>query len=261
MKARFLDPNVGRFTSLDPLIREPGSVESINPYSYTENNPVNRIDPDGRFSVGPGGDGITAQIAAGLKVIPGTGLFTTNPNAQFPRISNGGTQTNTTVLGPVTITVTTTLPRIGGVLGRELDRGPIDPSSLILSEGGALGIVPFIIGGAVLLDALVMAAVGTAILTTAAAVGVGIGTVLIKTKEDLEGFEESLRRRSANPRRGRRSPQDNIDQADDIEAAKAAKDAVGRTKDIENLEKSEQRRRAELKRIKNADDVGNLEDP
>lgn len=48
MKARFYDPSVGRFTSLDPLIRDSETVESVNPYSYVENNPVNRLDPTGR---------------------------------------------------------------------------------------------------------------------------------------------------------------------------------------------------------------------
>jgi RHS repeat-associated protein len=48
MKARFYDPSVGRFTALDPLIRDSETVESVNPYSYVENNPVNRVDPYGR---------------------------------------------------------------------------------------------------------------------------------------------------------------------------------------------------------------------
>lgn len=47
MKARFYDPNVGRFTSIDPVIRKASILESVNPYSYVENNPVNKMDVRG----------------------------------------------------------------------------------------------------------------------------------------------------------------------------------------------------------------------
>jgi len=36
---------IGRFTTIDPLAE---SDYSVSPYAYCENNPVNRIDPDGR---------------------------------------------------------------------------------------------------------------------------------------------------------------------------------------------------------------------
>jgi RHS repeat-associated protein len=43
MRARYYDPNVGRFISEDPIGFEGG----INLYSYTANNPINFIDPSG----------------------------------------------------------------------------------------------------------------------------------------------------------------------------------------------------------------------
>ena len=49
MQARWYDPGSGRFLSVDPLIRAPGIPQSANPYSYTENNPVNGVDPTGMF--------------------------------------------------------------------------------------------------------------------------------------------------------------------------------------------------------------------
>jgi len=43
--ARGYYPAIGRFTTMDPLCEK---YYSISPYAYCANNPVNRIDPDGR---------------------------------------------------------------------------------------------------------------------------------------------------------------------------------------------------------------------
>ncbi|MDN3601964.1 RHS repeat-associated core domain-containing protein [Belliella kenyensis] len=44
--ARYFDPVIGRWTSPDPMASERSWV---SPYNYVQNNPLNRIDPDGRF--------------------------------------------------------------------------------------------------------------------------------------------------------------------------------------------------------------------
>ncbi|WP_158797336.1 RHS repeat-associated core domain-containing protein [Pedobacter sp. L105] len=43
--ARFYDPVIGRFSTIDPHAT---SYLSISPYSYVNNNPITSIDPDGR---------------------------------------------------------------------------------------------------------------------------------------------------------------------------------------------------------------------
>jgi len=45
--ARFYDPALGRFISADTIIPEPGIVKAYDRYAYTNNNPVNSIDPSG----------------------------------------------------------------------------------------------------------------------------------------------------------------------------------------------------------------------
>jgi len=47
MGARYYDPKLGRFISPDPTVPEPGNPQSLNRYSYVENNPVTFIDPYG----------------------------------------------------------------------------------------------------------------------------------------------------------------------------------------------------------------------
>jgi RHS repeat-associated protein len=48
MQARYYDPAVGRFLSGDPVGPSPGNTFNFNRYDYTNNNPINHTDPDGR---------------------------------------------------------------------------------------------------------------------------------------------------------------------------------------------------------------------
>jgi RHS repeat-associated protein len=47
--ARWYSPNVGRFTTADTFLGWMDQPQSLNRYSYVHNNPVNFIDPTGRF--------------------------------------------------------------------------------------------------------------------------------------------------------------------------------------------------------------------
>ena len=48
MQARYYDPALGRFLSIDPVTPSAGNGFSFNRYAYADNNPVVRTDPDGR---------------------------------------------------------------------------------------------------------------------------------------------------------------------------------------------------------------------
>jgi RHS repeat-associated protein len=47
MHARYYDPNMGRFLSVDPVLGSAPSPQRWNRYAYVENNPIRLIDPKG----------------------------------------------------------------------------------------------------------------------------------------------------------------------------------------------------------------------
>lgn len=50
MQARYYDPAVGRFLSVDPNSVAVGTIFNINRYDYSDNNPINKIDPTGMYT-------------------------------------------------------------------------------------------------------------------------------------------------------------------------------------------------------------------
>jgi RHS repeat-associated protein len=68
MRARYYDPIAGRFTARDPhpgIAYDPGS---LHPYTYAHNDPINRSDPSGEFTLAE-----TMAVSAGVGVLVGTG--------------------------------------------------------------------------------------------------------------------------------------------------------------------------------------------
>jgi RHS repeat-associated protein len=57
MNGRVYDYRLGRFLTVDPLIANPASSQSINPYSYGGNNPLSGVDPTGYAFFTGGGPG------------------------------------------------------------------------------------------------------------------------------------------------------------------------------------------------------------
>ena len=72
--ARYYDPMLGRFLSMDPVGFQEGSVHSFNKYAYGNNNPYRYTDPDGNipvetvwdiFNVGIGVVSLGTNLASG----------------------------------------------------------------------------------------------------------------------------------------------------------------------------------------------------
>ncbi len=47
--ARYYNPKLGRFITPDTIVQSPGNPQTLNRYTYCNNNPVNLIDGDGHF--------------------------------------------------------------------------------------------------------------------------------------------------------------------------------------------------------------------
>jgi RHS repeat-associated protein len=61
--ARYYDPTLGRFLSIDPVGPNPESLHSINRYAYGNNNPYKYVDPDGRCAMSNTGSAEGARDA------------------------------------------------------------------------------------------------------------------------------------------------------------------------------------------------------
>jgi RHS repeat-associated core domain len=68
MQARYYQP-LGRFLSPDPVAPSPGNIFGFNRYTYVNNNPITRTDPDGRQTAAPG-DGLEEEMVRRDQVDP-----------------------------------------------------------------------------------------------------------------------------------------------------------------------------------------------
>jgi len=132
MQARYYDPRIGRFMSMDPVGFVASNPMSFNRYLYVNNNPYKYVDPDGEFLV------IGAIIGAAVEV-----------GAQL--ITNGGDFSSLDVSDIVVAgAVGFVTGGVGSVLAKSAAKGAISVSNAITataSVGGTVGGVGVIVAG------------------------------------------------------------------------------------------------------------------
>jgi RHS repeat-associated protein len=115
MQARYYDPAMGRFLSVDPVGPSPGELFHFNRYDYTNNNPINHTDPDGRCPMCIG-----ALIGAGIEI--GMQLATDG------RVSSWKSVAVSAGVGAVT-------GGLGGIIGKAAVSGAITTSRAVVAAG------------------------------------------------------------------------------------------------------------------------------
>ncbi|MEM6484643.1 MAG: RHS repeat-associated core domain-containing protein [Pseudomonadota bacterium] len=98
--ARWYDPSLGRFLSVDPVEFSTDNVFSFNRYAYVNNNPYSYVDPDGRaaeifwdgLNVTMGLTSLTGNVQAGnygSALVDFIGVLVDGTAAAFPFVPGG----------------------------------------------------------------------------------------------------------------------------------------------------------------------------
>lgn len=97
MQQRYYDPIAGRFLSVDPVVTDANTGKGFGLYTYVDNNPYSKIDPDGRqaalglCATGVGcAVGVAVTVVAVVKAIEDTGKVLQNSTSN----SSSGTSGN-----------------------------------------------------------------------------------------------------------------------------------------------------------------------
>jgi RHS repeat-associated protein len=104
LRARYYEPTIGRFMSIDPDVGYCVDTSGSNPYIYVRNNPVRLVDPVGRFPTGA-----SAAIRGSMRWVVETGSNVAGKASKLLGILGGGQTPAATTLGA--------LSDIGGAVG------------------------------------------------------------------------------------------------------------------------------------------------
>jgi RHS repeat-associated protein len=156
MRARYYNPALGRFMSIDPVAFSSENPGSFNRYAYANNNPLLYVDPDGRESVV---FSIKGTVSPGFGISAGTGVYASFPFMDDTPWDLGLLNTGAIVSGMdisatanlsimdggreniegLQIGVSSTLP-LTGVAGPAVDAEHIINPKTGKSSGGSLGV-------------------------------------------------------------------------------------------------------------------------
>lgn len=96
--ARLYDPDLGRFLTPDSIVPDLTNPQSLNRYSYVQNNPVNLTDPTGHSFWGQLWD-VVVNFFTGKSDEYDPPAFSSNSGG-FDNYNNGGCKANGTCVGP-----------------------------------------------------------------------------------------------------------------------------------------------------------------
>ncbi len=76
MQQRYYDPIAGRFLSVDPIVTDANTGKGFGLYTYVDNNPYLKVDPDGKDAVILYGGGISSNPFGHIAIaVSGKGVF------------------------------------------------------------------------------------------------------------------------------------------------------------------------------------------
>lgn len=100
--ARQYEPALGRFTSPDTIVPDARDPQSLNRYSYAQNNPLRYIDPSGHFGEEAGGGDFPffcLWCSPGITSTPDSPASQYQPAYQQPQVQDVVTQTAQMAMG------------------------------------------------------------------------------------------------------------------------------------------------------------------
>lgn len=116
MGARYYDPGIGRFISVDPLAT-PSAPQSLNPYSYSLNNPISNSDPSGLQSPGACSYQHNCAPGKGFEEPPGGGTSgSEDPSRTADEVGRYADSTNPSDRDPEAIASALKKPGVAKVL-------------------------------------------------------------------------------------------------------------------------------------------------
>jgi RHS repeat-associated protein len=126
-QARYYDPVIGRFLSIDPMAVRTGNAGNFNRYNYANNSPYKFTDPDGRES---------ACFATGI----GCGLTPITQDIQDRQAFTIGAMSmaaiGATVMAPIIAPIVADLPVLGPVGAALANPVEVTTATIIAAEGG-----------------------------------------------------------------------------------------------------------------------------
>ncbi len=132
LRARYMNPTIGRFQNMDTYEGETGNLHSIHKYTFASNNPLNRIDPSGNddfifvaLTVAALDTFSISEAHASMSIAKTTGMHYGVPTSRTTQINWFD--------GRVEL-------RHGNIAWRDNDPGDVTPGNLdIASKNGYIG--------------------------------------------------------------------------------------------------------------------------